>query len=404
MRSAGAKELASFIWPMLLSFSDSMSILCGTGVGRHLRLRRWSRFPALLLAAFLVVCVYAGLGATVAHAGIPVPAEEVPVPAAEPVVPDDSQVASTDQSEVASTDQSASSNASATQQQPVNVVVSVRINSPGDDGPISQTNVVAGVSDAANAASTTQGGSASEGAGGGADQGASTSQQAGSTATATQQGAQNVIVVVRINSPGDNGSISQSNVDVAVSGAGNESSTAQGGSSGTESAATRPVAEPKRQQPARESARAAKRRPARDPASVAPRKRQPAAGPVASTPAATAPGSSYGSAAASAAPRTGVIPRTAQAPASERRHAKPARRANAAGVRSTLPERLSGGAANLLDSLTPPIQPTASSGSANVSGSVVYSLLAVLAAVAAFLAWPYLSRRLQLPGPRGWRG
>jgi hypothetical protein len=401
MRSAGAKELASFIWPMLLSFSDSMSILCGTGVGRHLRLRRWSRFPALLLAAFLVVCVYAGLGATVAHAGIPVPAEEVPVPAAEPVVPDDSQVASTDQSEVASTDQSASSNASATQQQPVNVVVSVRINSPGDDGPISQTNVVAGVSDAANAASTTQDGSASEGAEGSTDQGASTSQQAGSTATATQQGAQNVIVVVRINSPGDNGSISQANVDVAVSNAGNASTTAQGG---TESAATTPVAEPKPQQPAREPARAAKRRPARDPASVAPRKREPAAGLAASTPAATAPGSSYGSAAPSATPPTGVIPRTAQAPASERRHAKAAGRASSAGVHSTLPERLSGGAANLLDSLTPPIQPTARSGSANVSSSVVYSLLAVLAAVAAFLAWPYLSKRAQLPGPRGWRG
>jgi hypothetical protein len=369
-----------------------MSILCGTGVGRHLRLRRWSRFPALLVAAFLLVCVYAGLGATVAQGAIPEPPEEIPAPAAEPVVPDDSQVASTDQS--------ASSNASATQQQPVNVVVSVRINSPGDDGPISQTNVIAGVSDAANAASTTQGGSASEGTDGSADQEASTSQQAGSTATATQQGAQNIVVVVRINSPGDNGSISQGNVDVAVSNAGNESSTAQGGSSGTESAAPTPVAEPKRQQPAREPARVSKRRPERDPAPVAPRKRQPAAG-LASTPAATAPGSSYGSADPSA---NRVTPRTAQAPASERRHAKPARRASSAGVRSTLPARLSGGAANLLDSLTPPIQPSARSGSASVSGSVVYSLLAVLAAVAAFLAWPYLSTRLQLPGPRGWRG
>jgi hypothetical protein len=373
-----------------------MSILCGTGVGRHLRLRRWSRFAALLPAAFLLVCLYAGLGATVAHAGIPVPPEEVPAPAVEPVVPDDSQVASTDQS--------ASSNASASQQQPVNFVVSVRINSPGDDGPISQTNVVAGVSDAANDASTTQGGSASEGADGSADQEASTSQQAGSTAAASQQGAQNVIVVVRINSPGDNGSISQSNIDVAVSNAGNESSTAQGGSSGTESAETTPVAEPKRQQPAREPARASKRRPARDPASVAPRKREPAAGLAASTSAATAPGSSYGSAAPSATPPAGVTPRTAQAPASERGQAKPARGESPARVRSTLPERLSGGTPNLLDSLTPPIQPTARSGSASVSGSVVYSLLAVLAAVAAFLAWPHLSKRSQLPGPRDWRG
>jgi hypothetical protein len=385
-----------------------MSILCGTGVGRRLRLGRGSRFPALLLAIFLLVCVYAGLSPTVAHAAIPEPPEEIPAPAAEPIAPADSQVASTDQA--------ASSNASATQEQPVNIVVSVRINSPGDDGPISQTNVVAGVSDAANAASSTQGGSASEGADGSADQEASTTQQAGSTATATQQGAQNIIVVVRINSPGDNGSISQSNVDVAVSNAGNASTAAQGGSGGTESAATTPVAEPKRQQPAREPkrqqparkpARAPKRRPARDPASVAPRKRQPAAGLVASTPVATAPGSSYGSTAPSANPPSGVIPRTARAPASERRHAKAARRASSTtGVRSsTLPQRLSGGAADLLDSLTPPIQTTARRGSADdVSSSVVYSLLAVLAAVGVFLAWPYLSARLQLPGPRSWRG
>jgi hypothetical protein len=375
-----------------------MSILCGTGVERHLRLRRWSRFPALLLAAFLLVCVYAGLGAAVAQAAIPEPTpEEIPAPAAEPIAPSDSQVASTDQS--------ASSNASATQQQPINLVVSVRINSPGDDGPISQTNVVAGVSDAANAASPTQDGSEGEGGGGSADQDASTTQQAGSTATATQQGAQNIVVIVRINSPGDNGSISQENVDVAVSNAANESTTSQGGSGDAESAATTPVAEPKRQQPARKSARTPKRPPARDPASVAPRKRQqPAAGPAASTPAATAPGSSYGSAAPSANPPSGVKSPAAQAPASNRRHATAQGRASSAGVRSTLPQRLSGGAANLLDSLTPPIQTTARSGSADVSGPVVYSLLAVIAAVAAFLAWPYLSRRLQLPGPGGWRG
>ena len=374
-----------------------MSIHCGTGVGRRLRLGRGSRFTARLLAAFLLVCVYAGLSGTVAHAAIPEPPEEIPATAPEPVAPADSQAASTDQA--------ASSNASATQEQPVNIVVSVRINSPGYDGPISQTNVVAGVSDAANAASSTQGGSASEGAAGSADQEASTTQQAGSTATARQQGAQNIVVVVRINSPGDNGSISQSNVDVAVSNAGNASTTTQGGSGGTESAATTPVAEPKRQQPARKPARAPKRRPARDPASVAPRKRQPAAGLVASTPVATAPGSSYGSTAPSANPPSGVIPRTAQAPVSERPHAKAARRASSTGVRSTLPHRLSGGAANLLDSLTPPIQTAARGGSADdVSSSVVYSLLAVLAAVGVFLAWPYLSARLQLPGPRSWRG
>ena len=374
-----------------------MSILCGSDVGRHRRLRRWSRLSGVLVAAFVSVCVYAGLGATAAHAGIAEPPEQIPAPTAEPVALADS--------EVASTDQSASPAASATQEQPTNVVVSVRINSPGDDGQISQRNVVVGVSDAANDASTTQGGTSSEGAGGSANQDASTNQQAGSTATATQQQPTNVVVIVRINSPGDNGSISQGNVDVAGASAGNQSATAQGGSGGTAGASSTPVAPPKRQQPARNSARGPKRRPARDPAHVAPRKKQPAAaGSSVSGSAATTPGSSYGSAASSANPRSGVTPRTAKAPASERRHAKAARRASSPGVRTTVPQRLAGGAANLLDSLTPPIQTTAPRGSASVSGSVVYSLLAVLAAVAAFLAWPYLSRRLQLPGPRGWRG
>jgi hypothetical protein len=396
MRSFGAKELAPFIEPMLLSFSDSMSIFCGTGVGRHLRLGRWSRFRALLLAAFLLVSVYAGLGATVARAAIPEPSEELQAPAAEPVAPADSQTASTDQS--------ASSTASATQEQPINLVVSVRINSPGDDGPISQRNVVVGASDAANAASTAQGGSADEGAGaeGSADQDASTAQEAGSSATATQQGAQNIVVVVRINSPGDNGRISQENVDVAVSDAGNSSTTAQGGSGGTGGAATAPAAEAKRQHPPGKSARTRSRRPARDPAPVAPRKRQPAAG-LASTPAATAPGPSYGSAAPSANPPRGVV-RTAQVPASVRRNAKAAPRHAASGrVRTTIPQRLAGGAVDLLDTLAPPTRVAGRESSADVSGSVVYSLLAVLAAACAFLAWPYLSR-LQVPGPRGWRG
>ena len=43
--------------------------------------------------------------------------------------------------EEASTAQAAGAAATTTQQQPRNLVISIRINSPGNDGPISQTNV-----------------------------------------------------------------------------------------------------------------------------------------------------------------------------------------------------------------------------------------------------------------------
>src|SRR5205823_1645772 len=109
--------------------------------------------------------------------------------------------------------------------QPRNIVVTVRVDSPGDDGGVTQTNVTVAGSDASNDSSTSQSGAV--GAGGAAPgQDASTDQDASSTATATQDGAANIVVIVRIDSPGDD-TISQTNTSAAGSSASNTSTTDQ---------------------------------------------------------------------------------------------------------------------------------------------------------------------------------
>jgi hypothetical protein len=128
----------------------------------------------------------------------------------------------------ATTDQSALAGVRATQEQPSNVVNSSRVDSPGDDGAITQSNAAQAQAAAANGAATTQGG--------GGDQGsqldAATQQAASAVAAAIQQGAQNIVIQIRINSPGDNGPINQSNVANAGAGAVNASETSQGGGTG----------------------------------------------------------------------------------------------------------------------------------------------------------------------------
>ena len=141
----------------------------------------------------------------------------------------------------ASTDQAATATAAATQQQPRNLVVSIRIDSPGNDGPISQRNDAGSVAGASNDGSTGQGGAAG---GQASQQQATTDQAATATATATQDQPQNIIIVIRINSPGDNGAIEQTNTTVAVSNAGNVSVTRQGGSGNGGAGETAPGASP----------------------------------------------------------------------------------------------------------------------------------------------------------------
>ncbi len=137
----------------------------------------------------------------------------------------------------ATTDQGALAGANATQQQPSNVVNSTRVDSPGDNGAIAQTNTAQGQAAAANGSATTQeGGSPSSANGGEGDQGtevaAATQQAAAAIASAIQQGAQNIVIQIRINSPGDNGAINQSNIANAGAGAVNASETSQGNASG----------------------------------------------------------------------------------------------------------------------------------------------------------------------------
>src|ERR671935_162275 len=58
----------------------------------------------------------------------------------------------------ATTEQAGMTSADATDAQPTNILVSLRINSPGDNGPVSQTSTTAVAGDAANDAATAQDG------------------------------------------------------------------------------------------------------------------------------------------------------------------------------------------------------------------------------------------------------
>jgi trimeric autotransporter adhesin len=130
----------------------------------------------------------------------------------------------------ASNDQDASSEATSEQKHPSNVNVPVRIFSPGDDGDVTQTNSSSAKSAAGNANATTQ--KAAQDSGGGpsvqdAEQHASNEQSADSSASSKQIGASNVHVPVRIHSPGDDGSVTQTNSSSAKSAAGNLNATDQ---------------------------------------------------------------------------------------------------------------------------------------------------------------------------------
>jgi len=92
----------------------------------------------------------------------------------------------------------ASADASAQQAAPSNVNLSARVNSPGDDGPTTQQN---SADAAANAGASGASGS-----------------QADANATATQDAPVNVNVAVRVNSPGNQGAVTQANTADAAAG------------------------------------------------------------------------------------------------------------------------------------------------------------------------------------------
>jgi hypothetical protein len=142
--------------------------------------------------------------------------------------------------QAAGTDQVAAALSAASQYDPSNKNVAIRVLSPGNDGSVTQSNNAASRADAGNAASTTQSGSQSQagsscGCDGStpiqtSDQSASTDQTAAALSAAKQIDPSNTNVSVRVLSPGNGGSVSQSNNAASSADAGNLAATTQNAS------------------------------------------------------------------------------------------------------------------------------------------------------------------------------
>ena len=120
--------------------------------------------------------------------------------------------------QAATSGQAAGAQSGASQSQPSNKNISVRVLSPGDNGSVTQSNTVSSDATAANAnvtgqsADQTQSGSCNCAGGTQAvGQEADSSQAAGALSYASQSGASNTNIPVRVLSPGDNGDVEQSN-------------------------------------------------------------------------------------------------------------------------------------------------------------------------------------------------
>ena len=192
-------------------------------------------FILLLFAGFFATAQRAGAdtgipasGATGAMAdsaaGVP-PGSTTAIP--QPAAGNDATAAPVDISQPtaqdAATAQAATADAAAAQAQQSNAIGATRADSSGDDS-ASQQNDVSVVGAAANAASTDQ--TAGSPTPAGASQQAATDQAANAAAAAVQPQQSNVVIIIRINSPGDD-VISQTNVVSVVAVAANQSSTSQ---------------------------------------------------------------------------------------------------------------------------------------------------------------------------------
>ena len=136
--------------------------------------------------------------------------------------------------QAAASGQAAGALSGASQSQPANQNISVRVLSDGNNGDVSQSNTVSSNATAGNAnltgqsAGQTQNGSC--GCAGGTQaigQDADNSQSAQALSYATQSGASNTNIPVRVLSPGDNGSVSQSNSVESNATAANANATGQ---------------------------------------------------------------------------------------------------------------------------------------------------------------------------------
>lgn len=137
----------------------------------------------------------------------------------------------------ADTSQHAVAGSSATQTNPTNTNISIRVLSPGNDGNVTQSNAAGSSATAGNASNTAQGSSQTAGGGGAiqsSNQSASTSQLAAALSLASQTGATNTNMPIRVLSPGNDGNVSQTNAVGSSATAGNAAGTSQ---TGTQTAA-----------------------------------------------------------------------------------------------------------------------------------------------------------------------
>ena len=132
--------------------------------------------------------------------------------------------------------QKADATASSTQVTPINVNVVIRINSPGNNGPVTQSNVSAATATGDNSNATTQDVGQNQAGGGpaggqlqSADQSAPTNQSANAMATSTQVAPLNANIVIRNKSPGDTGPVTQTNSSQATAQAANDNAVNQSG-------------------------------------------------------------------------------------------------------------------------------------------------------------------------------
>ena len=220
------------------------------------------RFAPLVFVLFVV---FAGFFATAQHAGadtgipasgasgatadlaaqVPPGSTAVPPPTAANSVPEAPVDPAQPVAQDAATAQAATADAAAAQPQQSNGIGTTRTDSSGDES-VSQQNDLGVVGAAVNAAATNQaadsGAPTAEGAAGEVGQQATSDQAAHAAAAAVQPQQSNVVIIIRINSPGDD-VVSQTNVVSVVAVGANQSSTAQssGPPTASPSGATDPI-------------------------------------------------------------------------------------------------------------------------------------------------------------------
>jgi hypothetical protein len=151
-----------------------------------------------------------------------------------PPPPDPAPAQTQTSSQSAPVTQKENATAASTQVAPTNINVVIRIDSPGNDGPVTQANTsvasaIGGNSNAVSqgAAQNQTGGGLSGGQSQSADQIAPTVQGSTATAASTQTAPLNANIVIRNKSPGDSGPLTQTNSSQATAQAANDNAVDQ---------------------------------------------------------------------------------------------------------------------------------------------------------------------------------